>query len=31
MDGKMADTGGEQSVSAYIQHHLTNASVGEGF
>jgi F-type H+-transporting ATPase subunit a len=31
VDGKMADTGGEQSVSAYIQHHLTNASVGEGF
>ena len=27
----MADTGGEQSVSAYIQHHLTNATVGEGF
>lgn len=27
----MADSGGEQSVSAYIQHHLTNATVGEGF
>jgi F-type H+-transporting ATPase subunit a len=31
VDDKMADTGGEQSVSAYIQHHLTNATVGEGF
>ena len=27
----MADTGGEQTISSYIQHHLTNATVGEGF
>lgn len=27
----MASSGGEQTISGYIQHHLTNASVGEGF
>lgn len=27
----MAASGGEQTISGYIQHHLTNASVGEGF
>ncbi|MBC3766653.1 F0F1 ATP synthase subunit A [Neptunicella marina] len=27
----MAGTGEEQTVSGYIQHHLTNAAVGEGF
>ncbi|MEC7470992.1 MAG: FoF1 ATP synthase subunit a, partial [Pseudomonadota bacterium] len=27
----MAASGGEQTVSGYIQHHLTNATVGEGF
>lgn len=27
----MASTGEEQTISGYIQHHLTNASVGEGF
>jgi F-type H+-transporting ATPase subunit a len=27
----MAESNGEQAISAYIQHHLTNASVGEGF
>jgi F-type H+-transporting ATPase subunit a len=31
LDGKMAASGGEQTISGYIQHHLTNASVGEGF
>ncbi|MFT4994462.1 MAG: F-type H+-transporting ATPase subunit a [Paraglaciecola sp.] len=27
----MAGSAGEQTISGYIQHHLTNASVGEGF
>ncbi|WP_416308735.1 F0F1 ATP synthase subunit A [Neptunicella sp. SCSIO 80796] len=27
----MAGTGDEQTISGYIQHHLTNATVGEGF
>lgn len=27
----MAASGGEQTISGYIQHHLTNATVGEGF
>ena len=27
----MAASGGEQTVTGYIQHHLTNATVGEGF
>lgn len=27
----MAAAGGEQTISGYIQHHLTNATVGEGF
>jgi F-type H+-transporting ATPase subunit a len=30
VDGKMADTGGEQTISSYIQHHLTNAAVDVG-
>lgn len=27
----MSASGGEQPISGYIQHHLTNATVGEGF
>jgi F-type H+-transporting ATPase subunit a len=27
----MAGSAGEQTISGYIQHHLTNATVGEGF
>ncbi|WP_438865151.1 F0F1 ATP synthase subunit A [Neptunicella sp.] len=27
----MSGTGEEQTISGYIQHHLTNATVGEGF